>query len=888
MTPFVLPLENIRAADVALVGGKGANLGEMTAAGFPVPPGFCVTTRAYRAFTAPIAGAILSPLKGLDPADLDAIRQAGEQVRAAMMRHALPGEVVNAIIAQWRALGPDHAYAVRSSATAEDLPGASFAGQQDTYLNVIGEDDLVEKVRRCFVSLFTDRAILYRIQQGFAHEKVALSVVVQRMVRPDVSGILFTADPISENRRICSIDASFGLGEALVSGLVSADLYKVDKRTGRVVAREIADKAVAIEPLAKGGTRTVQLSEADRTRAVLDDAGIAALVDLGKRVEAHYGAPQDIEWALQDGALFLTQARPITSLYPLAVTEDDDLHVFLSLSHLQVMTDPIPPLSIAIYKYFSPIGLNEHGEYRYIQGIGGRVYADIGPVLRHPVLGRLFVKVLAVADAIAQAAVRDLLARKDFRARGERLRLLPLLPGLLPVLARVPLNLLLTRPEGAVDAANRLIAGYAAQTRRDIAAAPDARARLQAALAAWRGVLPAVAAFLPRTVAGLISGRLVRALAGAENDALLNDFERGMDGNVVTEMNLAIGDLADLARGSAALSAALRDDARDVPTRLRAAQDLEGGAAFLGAWTAFLDRFGARCPSEIDASRPRWREDPSSLLQMVVGMMARESPGAHRAHFRDLTRKSARAASELPRRLHGWGAWWKRPLQRRMIRVARNLGPLREHHKFLMVQVLAELRAVLSDIGADLVRRGLVDDPADIWFLTMREVFAALDDDAGDGPPDRLRETVAARRDELHIDARRTPPRVVTSEGEVLRPKLSVKGAPSGALIGSPVSAGIVEGVAHVVTDPASETLEPGEILVAPFTDPGWTPLFVNAAALVTEVGGLMTHGSVVAREYGIAAVVGVPEATRLIRTGDRIRVNGDLGYVELIGETAP
>ncbi|MBL1437016.1 MAG: phosphoenolpyruvate synthase [Rhodobacteraceae bacterium] len=870
MPEFTQSFEDIRKNDIALVGGKGANLGEMTGAGFPVPPGFCVTTKAYHAFIAPFEKQIYEALEGLDPRDLNSIRAAGTAVRGLMNRHEMPKPVAKAIVKSWRAAGAEHAYAVRSSATAEDLPSASFAGQQDTYLNVIGEAKILAQVKNCFISLFTDRAILYRIQNGFPHRLVALSAVVQRMVMPDVSGILFTADPISENRNTCSIDASFGLGEALVSGLVSADLYQVDKPSGEIITRKIAEKKIAILPLKEGGTETVDLPEAAQTRPALTDFQIKALSDIGCKIEAHYGSPQDIEWALEGDKIFITQSRPITSLYPLATVDDGAFHVFLSLSHLQVMTDPMPPLSVSIWKYFPPVGLNENGEYRYLHDIGGRLYGDISPLLRHRRFGKMFIKLMVVADQLAQAAVAELSTRPALHEKGERLKLGRLVWAMLPYLLLVPHNLFFKQTEGAVGQANEVISSYISQTRAQIAAAQSLAKSLDSALSALRGVMPAVGKFTPRMVAGLVGQRLLRRLAGPENTARVNDLERGLVGNVVTEMNLSIGDLADELRQSEALLGQLKDG-----QGLGAAK----GSSFLIAWQEFLNQYGARGLSEIDASRPRWGEDPSSLLQMVIGMTAHDTLGAHRRHYNELTRKSDIAAGEIPKHLKGWSRGLKRPLVKRLIKVARDLGALREHHKFLMIQVLSEVKAVLVDIGQSLSENDVLEAPEDIWFLTIPEVKRAL----AKGTP--LQDIITARRAVFAVNAKRTPPRVMTSEGEIPRPNLSIEGAPEGALIGSPVSAGIYEGIARVVKDPATEILVPGEILVAPFTDPGWTPLFVNAGALVTEVGGLMTHGSVVAREYGIPAVVGVPVATKTIKTGDRLRVNGEAGYVEIITE---
>ncbi|HEY65627.1 MAG TPA: phosphoenolpyruvate synthase [Caldilineae bacterium] len=316
MAFLVLPFNAISAADLPRVGGKGANLGELTRAGFNVPPGFCVTTGAFRLFMAKATQDmdIYAALESITPDDIERLRQVGREVREHLQRIPLPQDIADAVVAAWREVGEEHTYAVRSSATAEDLPYASFAGQHDTYLNVRGEEALLDRVKACFISLFTDRAILYRIQNGFDHRQVALAVVVQRMVQPDVSGIIFTADPISGNRNVVSIDASFGLGEALVSGLVSADLYKVHKKTFHIVTRHIGSKEVAIRPLAEGGTEQVELPEAERGRPALTDEQVIALARLGVQIEAHFVRPQDIEWALENGTFYILQSRPITSL----------------------------------------------------------------------------------------------------------------------------------------------------------------------------------------------------------------------------------------------------------------------------------------------------------------------------------------------------------------------------------------------------------------------------------------------------------------------------------------------------------------------------------------------------------------------------------------------
>src|SRR5688572_21581527 len=320
MAPLTLTFDALTSDDLPLVGGKGVNLGVLARAGVRVPPAFCVTTHAFDMFTAslPDADARFAELETLNGSDVVAARHAAEGMRVALDALPIPPRVAEAVVAAWRLFGALEPLAVRSSATAEDLPGASFAGQQDTYLNVVGEHALLDGMRRCWISLFTDRAVLYRARNGFGHRRVALGVVVQQMIDPEVSGILFTADPVTGHRHVASIDAGFGLGEALVGGLIDADLYRVDRRARRILEVKAGDKALAIRPVPGGGTRGEQLPEHMRRQPALNDAQVLALADVGDRIErVHHGAPQGSEWCTAGGEIFVLQARPITSLFPI-------------------------------------------------------------------------------------------------------------------------------------------------------------------------------------------------------------------------------------------------------------------------------------------------------------------------------------------------------------------------------------------------------------------------------------------------------------------------------------------------------------------------------------------------------------------------------------------
>ena len=578
---WTLDLSEVNRASLSLVGGKGANLGELLAAGFPVPPGFCVTTAAFERFIAaqPAMEHHYATLAALDPHDLDGVRVAGEAIRALLVATPMPPEIERAIVERWHAHGEDAAYGVRSSATAEDLPQASFAGQQDTYLNVRGAAALLKAVRDCWASLFTDRAILYRAQQGFDHRDVSLSVVVQRMIQAEISGIMFTADPVSGNRTIVSIDASYGLGEALVSGIVSADLYQVSARERQIVKRQIADKQVMVRSLPEGGVEQVALEGAARTAPVLDDAQVLALADIGRAIAAHYGTPQDIEWALADGRWYVLQARPITSLFPLPQPAplDDSLHIYFSFSHFQVMTDPMPPLAASIWRILMPFGKPKGAiETPLFSIAGGRIYVDASLVARHPVLGKVVPHVIRNADLLAGQGVAQVIEREAFR-RGPVIRLRSIAPIAGPLLGRVLAVLWWKRLDGEPERGERLMERYVANSRALLQATPAGEARVRAAIVLLSDFLLFVvrnwfASVVGGMLAASIARRLLKNVAAADDVTAIG---RGLSNNVTTEMDLAVGDLADIVRQAPALRTHLQNT--DVPAAQRISEAATGG-----------------------------------------------------------------------------------------------------------------------------------------------------------------------------------------------------------------------------------------------------------------------------------------------------------------------
>ena len=871
------------ASDINLVGGKGANLGELTKAGFNVPSGFCVTTAAYREFIKPKQKKLLGLLDNLDAHNLTELRGVGEKVRQLLGTLPLPETFEKPIIEAWKKIGENKTYAVRSSATAEDLPEASFAGQQDTFLNILGAQDLLEAIRNCFISLFTDRAILYRAQNGFDHKDVHLAVVVQEMVLPEASGIMFTADPVSGKRTLISIDASFGIGEALVSGLVSADLYQVQKPDFNISGKKIGDKKLVILPVEGGGTETFNLSPGESKKCTLADADIIALAKIGFAIETHFGQPQDIEWVFANGEFFITQSRPVTALYPLPRQEIASHELYISLNHLQVMTDAMTPLSISLFISLLPIGRDKNTlQNNFVMPTGGRMYGEISNILSHSVAGRIFPKLVGRADHLVGKMVTRWQQDNAGSLPKSKISLLKLLPVIVPFMRQVQACLWWRKYDQFPQKMADYMDAHLDKVRASVNARDNPGQQLQIACDAIANTIHTIEPWRAQMIASLLAMKLLSIVikdrvAPEKLDALM----RGLEGNVTTDMDLAVGDLADHGRASEGLFKCLLNPQTSFETKIRQAAQRSGGKQFIQQWNRFIAQYGSRGPSEIDLHRTRWREDGSSLMAMVVGMLKSEENGAHRDHYRQLIKQNAAACEQIIQSAGGgMFGFLRRPIVRRLLYVIRELFPLREHHKFLIVRLLDIAKPVILRAGEELLSENKIDDADDVWFFTSYELRQLLNNDSA-----IAKALIEQRKRDFAFHRKLTPPRVMVGDGEVLRAIFDNAAAPPGALLGSPVSAGIVEGVAKVVLDPANEILHPGEILVAPFTDPGWTPLFVNASALVAEVGGLMTHGSVIAREYGIPAVVSVVDATTKIRTGQRIRVHGEAGYVEFLDD---
>jgi rifampicin phosphotransferase len=901
-TSFIVDLVEVGAEDLSIAGGKAVNLGVMLRAGLPVPPGLCVTTSAYRE----IADAALldEPFERLAAtpatatADLAAL--AG-RARAAVLDAAMPEAVKQCIVAAYESLGDNVPVAVRSSATAEDLPFASFAGQQDTYLNVIGADDVLQAVHRCWASLWTDRAVAYRTTNHIDHRTVRLAVVIQRMVDASIAGVLFTANPVTGRRRQAVIDASPGLGEAVVSGAVTPDRFVVETATGEILERRIGSKQMAIRSRTDGGTERIVRRSAQDEPCLTDDQ-LRAIAALGDRVEAYYGAPQDTEWAIaDDGELWLTQARPITTLFPVPRGKrrgahdsagggprsshraaDDDLDVYFCFSVAQGLNRPITPMGLAAFRLLASsishifgvqVATPLEGPTRYAEA-GQRLFVDVTGVLRSRLGRQLFPRLLDVMEARSAVVMRRL--TEDPRLAIIDRSPLFLLAKVLRVVARydVPFAVLraLTRPAAAHSHARRV--GEELEGQLTLPATATAIERLDFVQHILLDTcIPQLPRILPSALAGFAMLWLAGRLLG--EDAEAGDLEtvlRGLPHNVTTEMDLELWSLARAIRTDAEACAAFEDaSSQELARQFRAGTLPEVAQRGL---TDFLTRFGHRAVAEIDLGMPRWSEDPEHILGVLISYLQIED--GERAPDEVFRRRAGEASAmidTLSNRARRGGRV-RAGLIRFALGRARALAGLRELPKFNVVTVLAAARRELSIVGTALASRGSVERANDIFFVDLVEAREGL---AGRD----LRQLIADRRVAYELELRRKHvPRVILSNGTEPEAENQSSAAPDGALIGTPASSGCITGIARVVLDPATARLQPGEILVAPSTDPGWTPLFLVAGGLVMEMGGANSHGAVVAREYGIPAVVGVPDATMHIVNGQRISVDGGAGTV--------
>lgn len=870
----MLGFREIDHTTLMAVGGKGLNLGELSRIKeIRVPDGFCVTTEAYKKIICNNCemSDFLDKLGQLRADDRGQISVITGKIRSVIEKTEIPLDIETEIIRNLSEFGEERAYAVRSSATAEDLPLASFAGQQDTFLNIIGKEAILTHIRKCWASLFTDRAVIYRIKNGFDHGKVYLSVVIQRMIFPQASGIMFTADPVTSNRKMISIDASFGLGEALVSGLVNADNYKV--RDGTIVEKTVSAKKIAIQALITGGVEEKEIDLDQQNRQTLSDTQILQLEQAGRQIETYFSCPQDIEWCLSEGALYIVQSRPITTLFPVPEGTDGQNRVYLSFGHLQMMTDAIRPLGMSFLKDLT--------EQFPVHLAGGRLFIELTYDLASPVGRRILLSAIGKHDQLSKNAILSLIKRTDFMnslPRGKRVFKFGA-EGLSWTLPMQVINIHRKNDPAILQNLIKLNEASITELQKGIGAVSgdELFTFIRQDLKKLKERL-----YDPRSLGVIIAGALVWNWINEKMEKWLGEknaadtLSQSVSNNVTSEMGLDLMDVSDIVRSYPAVMEFFQH-AND-ETMYEDLAKLEGGRAVIDAMRGYLEKYGMRCSGEIDITRTRWREQPTTLIPMILSNIKNFEPHSSRVKFEHGKLEAEQKGQELLKRLEQLpGGKRKAKKTKKMISVLRNFSGFREYPKYAFIRRFDIYKKAIMKETALLVRKGVIREKEDIYYLSFEELHEAVRNSHLDC------RIINERKGDYEVFDKLTPPRVMTSEGEVIFGEYNTDHIPQGAFAGIPASSGIIEGRARVILKMEDTHLEDGDILVTTFTDPSWTPLFVSVKGLVTEVGGLMTHGSVIAREYGLPAVVGVENATKVIKDGQMIRVNGSEGYIEMI-----
>lgn len=832
----VVDLGGVGRSHVGSVGGKAANLGELIAlGGIRVPSGFCVTTSVFRSVVVPAIEPCTEELAALSPDEAAVGARLAERIRAVIASVELPEALVARIRSELLRFAEGTAFAVRSSGTTEDLGSTSSAGQHDSLLNVVGASAVLDALRRCWSSAFSDRAIAYRSNSGMDPRAVEMAVVIQCMVEPTASGVLFTADPVSGHRRSAIVEAVPGLGEALVSGTAAPD--------GVVIRRDAS------------------IERRSSNSRLLSDRQLLALVSLGRRVEAHFGRPQDIEWCLDDDGFAIVQSRPITTLFPIPASESTGDRVYVSVGHGQMMTDAMTPLGASVWRMASAARTAV---------AGSRLFVDVTEQLASSRGREALLTVMGRSDPLMRDALETVIGT-----------------GFVPAPA-------------AADPVPRAAAG--AVEAPDASELPDIMERIRRSLEeihhrADKTTGPAVAELLRTDLAeGLLELRDPRSRAavraGFEATWWLNDhlqdwlgesnaadaLSRSPANDITAEMGLALLDVADVVRPSPQATAALRHATDE--SLLMDLERVAGGGSAAAALSDFLARYGMRCVGEIDLGRPRWRERPTTLVPAILANVENFAAGESTRRVSAGRAAALEAEEDLLRRLRRLSDGETKAAEtKRMIARLRSFIGYREFPKYALITRFATYRGALLAEARRLAAEGALDHPDDIFLLTFDEVEQALRSRTCD------RALLARRREQLRADSALRPPRVITSDGEMFDGSYRRADLGPDVLAGLGISRGTVEGRARVLDDFAQAALEPGDILVTTHTDPSWSPVFLNAAGLVTEVGGLTTHGAVIAREYGLVAVVGVTGAVSRIPDGRRIRVSGTNGTVELLDD---
>ncbi len=864
-------LQDVSKNDISRAGGKAANLGEMIKAGLPVPEGFVLLVSSYKNFI--IANNINIAIKGLlqalDYDDHQMLDETSEKIRRLIEQGEIPGDILGEIDRAYEQLGSPEV-AVRSSATAEDLPGTSFAGQHDTFLNVKGKEQLYRCVKKCWASFWNTRALLYRLKQGIDNTGLAHGVVVQKLIGAEKSGILFTANPINGRRDQMLLNASWGFGEAIVGGEVAPDQWVVDKKNHQVVQEKIATKEI-MTVRKEAGTEIADVPEELREQPTLDREEVLKLLELGEQAEAHSGGSQDLEWVSSESHLYLVQSRPVTTLYPMLKPEDtgQELRIYANfLLSKQATHEPLTPMGEDVWKKaIMNIIFNRKSSKMpagWLKSAGGRLFIDVTELHRFERWWDKLKENPTDMDPVTTKTIVEVLERNKVELTKQKKSLLiPGLRMLFKLNPRLLMFMLTSLPKvlyGAAFPAEKVVAKAYKHGRNHISFIKQKREGLQTREEKLKFIeqhIPTCFYFAPLEIAYFMSASFTyieraRKLMSKylDDTSLLDKVEKAVPHCVTTEMGIELLQIAKK------LDQAGEQPAPDHPEIKQ-----------------FLDRYGHRSCQEVDLGAPRWKEDPGYVISLIESYMDHKSYYDGIENFYRDMEEAERAIEKITTQLKDKGARrdaWK---VAKLLNKFRNVFGVRELPKYILTEAVSLFRETLMEIGAELQAEGRLGHKLDVFFVSLEDIKSG----------GKLQELVSQNREEYRKELQRNPvPRVITSTGETIYS--SVEDKSDGAYRGIPVSSGVGEGPVKVLNHPAEgNRLKQGDILVTTATNPGWTPLFLKISGLVMETGGPISHGSVVAREYGIPAVAGVTKATTRLKEGQIVRLNGETGSVEII-----
>lgn len=887
--PYIVTFKESSKELHPLVGGKGANLGELTRAGFNVPNGFIITTNAYyESIKDTGIEELIDQLSDLAIDLPDDIKRICKNIRGRLNKIKFPQKLRENILKEYISLAHDeYPVAVRSSATAEDLEDASFAGQQDTFLNIIGKDALMEAIKNCWMSLWNDRAVIYRMKNNINHNDVGISVVIQKLILSKVAGVLFTANPLTGKRTESVIEANPGLGESVVSGVTNPDSFTVNNLTGTIINQNISNERLVTEAMPEGGIGGLKIKNSKGTPC-LNDTQIKLLVETGNEIMAHYRRPQDIEWALdKNDNIWILQSRPITTLYPLpdnAPSKEDSIRVYVSATVDEGMIRPITPMGIEAYRIIVSavakrlwnIELDKkEQEFPPVVEAGLRFFYDITPIVKSVQGRKLLDRFVPEIDNYS-AAIWNRLADDD-RLNPEKTPIWNIVKIVFTPLMKT--NFIVTTLRAFINPNKtriRINAGFEKILNENIDLTSPCEtllAHVQGLIRNWAFQLPVLG--FSEAVAGYAAFEMAKLfLKGLAGEDELQSVLKGIPNNPTTEMGLAIWDAAkqiksdkdsmDTITSLGQDDLLIRYNMKILPKALQKSLD------------EFLSFYGDRAVSEIDLGLPRWREDPRHIINVIVNYVRLEDSSKSPDFIFANSIKEGEGVLQALIQRAGKKSKLRAHIVRFLLNRARSLIGRREVWKTQMTSIYSKVREILLIIGEHLSDNGLLYKKDDIFFLTIDSILRGINGEC-------LKPLVEGITLYYENEMTRTSiPMVLLSDGTVPSPKFTAVNNSADVLKGVPASPGIITGRARIILNPTDAVIKPGEILIAPSADPGWTPLFLTAGGLIMERGGAISHGSVVAREYGIPAVVGVLGVLSKIKTGQMVTVNGFDGTVNI------